>query len=152
MPQPQQPNVDGDAPSRSTRPRADKTSVFHLIHTMAYGGIETIVVNWFDHLDRDRFDLKLVCFANPGNTERPFVDAARRRGIEVVKIPWGRRKPLFQATREFVRLVRQFDADIVHTHNVYADIVGWLAAKRTRAKTVASLYVWGEFGVKRNLL
>ena len=48
----------------------------HLIHSMAYGGIETAVINWLRKIDRARFDVSLVCFANPGETEGPFVKAA----------------------------------------------------------------------------
>jgi len=139
-----------------TAKRSDrqKISVVHLIHTMAYGGIETIVINWLKDIDRDRFDVKVVCFANPGGggTEQPFVDAAAQAGIAVQKIPWHRGKPIRRAARELSKLLQESQASIVHTHNTYADIVGWIAARQVNAKTIASLYVWGEFSLKRNVL
>ncbi len=52
--------------------------VMHLIHTVAYGGVETAVLNWLRTLDRTRFTPHLVCFSNPGQTELPFVEAATR--------------------------------------------------------------------------
>ena len=144
-------SIDAVAPNRPDRKRI---TVVHLIHTMAYGGIETIVINWLNDVDRDRFDLKVVCFSNPGGggTEQPFVDAAEQAGIEVQEIPWHRGKPVLRAATELTKILRETDASIVHTHNTYADIVGWMAARQVNAKTVASLYVWGEFGLKRNIL
>lgn len=135
-------------------PSADPITVVHLLHTMAYGGIETIVINWLRDVDRNRFDLRLVCFENPGGggSEEPFVEAATRAGFAVHKIPWHKGKPVRRAARELARLMRQCDARIVHTHNTYADVVGYLAAQQTGAKAVASLYVWGEFTWKRNIL
>jgi glycosyltransferase involved in cell wall biosynthesis len=129
-----------------------KVSVIHLIHSMAYGGVDAIVIDWLRTIDRDRFDVQLVCFANPGGTERPFADAARAQGLEVATIPWARRKPVFSAARALARLARARGAQIIHTHNVYADVVGLVAARWIGAKAVATLYVWGDFGFKRNVL
>ena len=129
-----------------------KISVIQLLHTMAYGGIETIVINWMRHLDPSEIDLHLVCFENPTNTEKPFMDAAQAYGIHVDKIPWNRLKPVFRSTRALVQLVRKYQAEIIHTHNVYADLVGLIAGKWTGSKVMASHYVWGDFGLKLNLL
>jgi len=135
------------------RPEAPpRITVVHLIHTMAYGGIETVLINWLTAIDRTRFDVRLVCFANPGGTERPFVSAAETAGLSVSKIPWHRGKPVWRAARALGGLCRGWGAHILHTHNVYADLVGLLAARFCRVRTVTTLYVWGDFGWKRNLL
>lgn len=146
-----QPAADSPVKVTSTVP-SKKISVIQLLHTMAYGGIETIAINWWRFLNREKYDVHMVCFANPGETERPFVEAAARFGIQVDKIPWNRLKPMVRSTRALVRLVRKYDVDIIHTHNVYADIVGLLAAKWTGKKSLASHYVWGDFGLRLNLL
>jgi len=143
-----------DARQAGGVPHGEPITVVHLLHTMAYGGIETIVINWLKDVDRSRFDLRLVCFENPGGggSEQPFVDAARSAGFEVQKIPWHKGKPVRRSVRELTKILRECNAQIVHTHNTYADVVGYLAARQTGAKTVASLYVWGEFTWKRNIL
>jgi glycosyltransferase involved in cell wall biosynthesis len=127
-------------------------AVLHLIHTMAYGGVETALINWVRKIDPERFQVYVACFANPGETEQPFVQAAQRQGIQIIKIPWGRRKPLFKASRAVADLIRQKNIDILHTHNCYADCVGAIAAVRTPVKTIATVYVWGALGWKRNLI
>jgi glycosyltransferase involved in cell wall biosynthesis len=125
--------------------------VVHLLHTVAHGGIETILVNWLTRLDASRVEASVVVFANPGGTERAFLDAASAHGLRVRTIPWSRRKPVFSAARRLEAILRELDADIVHTHNVYAEIVGYLAARRVGAKVLTTQYVWADFGWKRNV-
>jgi glycosyltransferase involved in cell wall biosynthesis len=129
-----------------------KIRVLHLIHTMAYGGVETAVLNWLKALDPERFEVHLVCFANPGDTERPFVEAAQRQGLSVHKIPWGRHKPLLSAARALARMIRQWQIDVVHAHNWYADFVVALTARLVKVKTITTAYVWFDYDWKRNLL
>ncbi len=138
------------APALQADPRKPLVVVF-LLHTVAYGGIETIIINWIGKLDRTRINPQLVVFENPGQTEDAFVEVARRQGIDVRKIPWSRRKPIFSSSRILARILRELRADIVHTHNVYAEIVGYLAARKVGAKVITSLYVWADFGFKRNI-
>ncbi|TAK76249.1 MAG: glycosyltransferase [Aquabacterium sp.] len=129
-----------------------KIRVLHLIHTMAYGGVETAVLNWLRTIDRNRFEVHLVCFANPGNTEKPFVDAAERMGFEVHKIPWSRRKPLLRSARLLAAMLRRWNVDVLHAHNWYADFVVALTARLVKVKTITTAYVWFDYDWKRNLL
>lgn len=132
-----------------------KLCVVHLIHTMGYGGVETAVLNWVRALDREHFDVHLVCFANPGKTELPFVEAAIRLGIEVSYLPWHRGKPVLRAARELQRLAQAWQADIVHSHNCYADVVTLLASHigPRRFRTITTTYVWFDYpNWKRNLI
>jgi glycosyltransferase involved in cell wall biosynthesis len=129
-----------------------RTSVLHLVHTIAYGGIETAIINWLRRLDRSRFDVHLACFANPGETERPFVEAAEAHGLHVDKIPWARRKPLIRSARALAALLETRRVDILHTHNPYADFVGLIASRMRRVKTITTVYVWDDLGWKRNVL
>ena len=129
-----------------------KIRVAHLIHTMAYGGVETALLNWLSALDKERFEPHLICFANPGESEKPFVEAAQRENMSVSTIPWGRRKPILRAARLLADYIRSNQIQVLHCHNTYADITGALAARLTPVKTVTTLYVWGDFGWKRNAL
>ena len=124
--------------------------VVHLLHTVAYGGVETLLINWARALDPARVKVMVVCFANAGQTQRPFQEAAERAGITVKTIPWSRAKPVFRAARAFSALLSDFNADVVHTHNIYAELVGWIAARRVGAKVMTTQYVWSDFGWKRN--
>jgi glycosyltransferase involved in cell wall biosynthesis len=119
---------------------------------MAYGGVETVLINWLRKLNRTRFDVHVACFANPGQTETPFVEAAERAGLQVTKIPWGRHKPVWKAAHAVAEFIRERDIEILHTHNSYANFVGLLAARMAPVKTITTLYVWADFNWKRNVL
>ena len=129
-----------------------RTRVGHLIHTMAHGGIETALLNWVLSMDPERFEVHLVCFANPGGTEGAFVAAAGRAGLAVHLVPWSRRKPVLRAARALADLVRSLQLDILHCHNCYADVVGLVTARLVRVRTVTTVYVWHAFDWKRSMI
>jgi L-malate glycosyltransferase len=136
---------------RETLPR--RVRVLHFIHTMAYGGVETSVLNWVRTMDRERFEVHLACFANPNGSERPFIEAAARHGLEVATVPWHRGKPVLRAARKLADLLRDRSIDIVHAHNCYADLVTVVAARKVPVKTITTAYVWFQYDSwRRNLL
>ena len=126
--------------------------VAYLLHTIAYGGVETVILNWIGRIDTRRYEVHLVCFANPGETEAPFVTAARHRGIRVSKIPCSRRKPLLKAARATATIIRERDIRILHTHGWYAEFVGALTARLVPVKTITTVYVWFDYDWRRNLI
>lgn len=128
--------------------------ITHLLHTMAYGGIETVLINWLRFIDKKRLDVQIVVFANPGGTEQPFLDEAAKFGITAHTIPWSRRKPVFKAAKELKALLASHGSQVLHTHNTYADLVGYVAGRKLPLKLVATIYVWTgqDFGWKRNVL
>jgi len=138
-----------------TLPSDRKIKAVHLLHTIAYGGIEAILINWAKRTRWDltcNVDLSLVCFSNPDRSEQAFITAARKENIAVQTIPWTRRKPIFSSGKKLARILRAEHADVLHTHNTYADLTGWVAARRAGVKIVSAQYVWSDFGWKRNLL
>jgi glycosyltransferase involved in cell wall biosynthesis len=133
-------------------PRSKPIRAVHLLHTMAYGGVETAILNWCRTFDRGRVLPHLLCFANPGRTEQPFVAAATEAGFDVTRIPWGRGKPVRKAAKTVADYLQANGIEILHCHNTYANVVGLLASKRYPVKTVTTMYVWGKFGFKRGIL
>ncbi len=143
-----------DALSQKGVPNARRRiKVLHLIHSMAHGGVETALINWLQRVDRERFEIFLICFANPDGSEQAFQKAAASAGIPVaIKIPWGRQKPVLRSARLLAKFMREQRIDILHTHNCYADCVGALVRYLYPVKTLTTLYVWSDLGWKRNLI
>ena len=134
-------------------PHAATVPVVHLIHSVAHGGPDTIVLNWIRGMDRRRFTPYLVCFADRDtHREREFVESARAAGLEVHFIGWNRRKPFLAAARELAAFVREHGVRIVHCYNTYSDLVGVLVKWMTGVRIVTTLWVWGHPGWKRRLL
>ncbi|HEY8154247.1 MAG TPA: glycosyltransferase family 4 protein [Myxococcota bacterium] len=139
------------SPALASETRAPIT-VLHLLHTVAYGGVETALLGWIGRMDPERFRVHLMCFANPDGSERPFVEAAERLGHEVSTLRWSRRKPVLRCARELARRVRELGVDVLHTHNTYADCVGAVTRLLVPVRTVTTLYVWTNLGFKRKAL
>lgn len=123
-----------------------------LLHSVAHGGVETAILNWCRTFNRDLIEPRLISFRNPHNTEQPFLDAAKNAGFEVAQITWARGKPVLKAARELVDYMRREQCTVLHCHNTYANVVGLVASKLYPVKTLTTMYVWGEFGLKRTAL
>lgn len=127
--------------------------VTHILHTVAYGGIETVIINWLKVMPRTEVDVQLVVFRNPDDSEQPFVKEAEKAGLKVDYVEWSRSKPVFRSARELRALLESHGTQIVHAHNTYAEIVAWLAARKTAIRLMSTFYVWDKgFGFKRLVL
>lgn len=125
----------------------------HLLHTMAYGGIETVIINWLKAMPRELVDVQLVVFKMPDGSEKPFVREANKFGLKVEYIGWSKSKPVFRSARELRELLSGHGTQILHAHNTYAEIVAWLARRRSEVTLMSTFYVWDRgFGFKRFVL
>lgn len=140
------------APLVADGSRSTPIRVAILLHTMAHGGVETAILNWCRTFNPEVVEPRLICFSNPGNTERPFLEAAVSAGFSVARIPWGRGKPILRAARELARYLREENCTVLHCHNTYANVVGLIASKIYPVRTITTMYVWGKFGWKRGAL
>jgi len=140
----------GTAPAASGYP--GKIAVAHLLHTVAYGGPETIIINWLCAQDREHFDVHLICFADPKGTEKPFVEAAEAAGLSIHFIPWNRSKPVLKSARLLSTYLREHRIDILHCYNTYAECVGVLAKRMTGVRLVTTKWMWGKLDWKRAIL
>jgi glycosyltransferase involved in cell wall biosynthesis len=129
-----------------------RISVLHLIYSPGFGGIESIVINWWKHFDRRRFDVHVACFAGDRDRERPFLEVARAAGIPVLLVPWTRYKPFLRCARAVARIAKERQVDIIHTHAYYGDAVGAIAGKLAGVKTVATVYIWGKYELHRQIM
>jgi glycosyltransferase involved in cell wall biosynthesis len=139
------PSVTGSRPPK-------RISVLHLIYSPGFGGIESIVIEWWKAFDRREFDIHVACFAGDRNRELPFLEGARSAGIPVMLVPWTKRKPFLRCARAVTQIVREHNIDIIHTHAYYGDAVGALAGKLARVRTVATVYVWAKYELHRQIM
>ncbi|WP_321471624.1 glycosyltransferase [uncultured Paludibaculum sp.] len=129
-----------------------KIKVLHLLYTPGFGGIESIIINWWKTFNRDEFEVYVACFCGDRDREKPFLEAAEKAGIPVLPVPWTKFKPFLRCAREVARIVREKQIDIIHTHAYYGDAVGALAGKLAGVKTVATVYVWGKYEFHRQIM
>ena len=137
---------------QSHAPPGKRIKVLHLVYSPGFGGIESIVINWWRAFDRREFDVYVACFCGDRNRELPFLEAARSAGIQVLPVPWTRFKPFLACARAVARIVNEHHIDIIHTHAYYGDAVGAIAGKLAGVKTVATVYVWGKYELHRQIM
>jgi glycosyltransferase involved in cell wall biosynthesis len=147
------PGVLQRSSAQAIAPEAKKRiSVLHLIYSPGFGGIESIVIDWWKTFDRREFDIHVACFCGDRDRERPFLEAAGAAGMTVIPVQWTKFKPFLKCAREVAQIAAQHDVDIIHTHAYYGDAVGAIAGKLARVKTVATVYVWGKYELHRQIM
>jgi glycosyltransferase involved in cell wall biosynthesis len=134
--------------------------VLRIIARMNVGGPAYHVSLLSGRLDPDRFETLLV-HGQVGRGEASFEELARREGCAVH--PLADLRPEIdprsdaRTLRALVRLVREYQPDIVHTHTAKAGFVGRLAAALTRPRplivhTYHGHVLEGYFGPAKNAL
>lgn len=133
-----------DAAASVTRKRVDRRIVVvYVIDNMRLGGTELNAVRTAERLDRQRFELRVVCLGEDG----PLTERYRAMGVPVVNMPirsfygWS----MLQSGMRFVRYVRKVRADVVHAHDVYSNIFVAVWARPAGVPvTVASRRWWNS--------
>lgn len=108
---------------------------YHLMqvtHDLDYGGLQQVVVNLCKFINKDVFDVSVLCLRNLG----AYVPEVEALGIKVHFIP---QKAFGVDYLSFLKVAEVFErekVDIIHTHNTNPLIDGALGALLTGVKTI----------------
>jgi glycosyltransferase involved in cell wall biosynthesis len=117
-------------------------SVLHLASPLTIAGAERVILNYLDYHDRDHFRLHVAAFINERKiASNPFPNEVRARSVDTRVISICKRIDLRDVARVIVA-IRQTGARILHTHGYRADVVGLLAARICRIRTIATIHGW----------
>jgi glycosyltransferase involved in cell wall biosynthesis len=124
-----------------TRKQADRQIVVvYVIDNMRLGGTELNAVRTAERLDRNRFELRVVCLGEDG----PLTERYRTIGVPVVNMPirsfygWS----MLRSGLRFVRYVREAGADVVHAHDIYSNIFAAVWAPIARIPVLITSRRW----------
>jgi glycosyltransferase involved in cell wall biosynthesis len=101
--------------------------VVHIINSMEVGGAQRQILNLFHAIDRERFDLRLICLIDKGT----FGEQLEQEGFPVVALGKSNRIDPGMLVR-LVRQLRAWRPDIVHTSVFTSNLWGRLAAILSR--------------------
>lgn len=96
------------------------------------GGTRRHLNDLVEHLDRDRFNVSVICSTKRNRAFLNDVDKMRHNGVEVKVIPMVRAIRPVADLVSFVRILAQMRRrkyDVVHTHSSKAGILGRAAAR-----------------------
>ncbi len=108
-----------------------KTRLLQITHDLAIGGLQQVVVNICKTINRDRFDVSVLCLRDLGS----FVPDVERLGIKVTLIPQGE-KTDYVSFLKVAEVLRREEIEVIHTHNTQPFVDGTLAALMTGVKTI----------------
>ena len=127
------------------KPRSDKLAVLHILEATT-GGTRRHLVDLTTALDRETFDVSVICATERDKAFLLDIDRMRAAGVDVTVIPMVRNISPVRDTVAFTRildLLKQRSFDIVHTHSSKAGFLGRLAARLARVPaTVHSPHVF----------
>ncbi|MCP4766456.1 MAG: glycosyltransferase [Gammaproteobacteria bacterium] len=126
----------------------EKTGIFLVRNSVIVGGVETTLIGWLKHMNQSRFEPVLFCFEQAGQSHQPFMQYLSRHGLQARLLPWGKTKNLPAAVMQLVRQIKAYPGKncIIHTQDVRADLVGWLAARSTATPLMSSNHGWHSIG------
>lgn len=108
-----------------------KIKLIQVTHDLDLGGLQRVVVNLCRTINRDKFDISVLCLRNLGC----FTDEVLSLGIPVFLIPQIKGTDYFSFVK-VASFFRKFKPDVIHTHNTQPLIDGTLAAILTGVKRV----------------
>lgn len=103
-----------------------------LTHDLAIGGLQRVVVNICKYIDRNQFDISVLCL----NAFGEFTADIQKMGIPVSCLPKKVNKPDYLSFLKVAKIFRREKIQIVHTHNTQAFIDGTIAGKITGVKRI----------------
>lgn len=123
-----------------------KINVLHVINELEPGGAEILLVDIAKYIGKDRFNMSVAYLYGEG-TLRP---ALEELGIPVYYLNC-RSRQFLTALRRLIRLVHREKIDILHSHLLFACVLGRIAAKLTRIKVNLSTRHYGFDVLNRRL-
>ena len=123
-----------DSRVRTTR----RIRLLWLIDSLTMGGAERLVAAFARHLDRERFDLRVICLKVIDSN--PLAADIEAIGIPVTVLG-ARNLRDIAAFARLVHFVWDQKIDVIHTHLTYADIWGRLAGWLTRRPVFSTVHV-----------
>lgn len=109
-----------------------KLNLLQITHDLAIGGLQQVVVNLCQSVDRERFNVSVLCLRSLG----PLADVIRQSGIPVILLPQKERGTDYFSFLKVARLLRTMQVDVIHSHNTQPLVDGTIGAMLAGVRTV----------------
>lgn len=106
--------------------------VIHLVISLAYGGLEKLIVQWTNlRNDQHPGSTRVCCLDAVGDLAADLNGNADCVAADRGRFPWDRK-----AVQRLRDLFRETDCDVVHSHNLAAQQYAAIAARPTRVRHI----------------
>ncbi len=118
-----------------------------ITHDLAIGGLQQVVVNICRTINRDKFDVSVLCLRARGE----FVPEIENMGIRVFFLPQ-KAGPDYFSFLKVAKILRHERIDVIHTHNTQPFIDGTIGALLSGVKTIVHTDHARDFPDKRRYM
>lgn len=108
-----------------------KIRLMQITHDLAIGGLQQVVVNICRTINRDKFDVSVLCLRELGE----FVPEIENMGIKVFFLPQKAGTDYFSFLK-VAKILRHERINVIHTHNTQPFIDGTIGALLSGVKTI----------------
>jgi glycosyltransferase involved in cell wall biosynthesis len=133
---------------KESKAREKKIKLMQITHDLKIGGLQQVVVNICKSIDRNIFDISVLCLRNLGG----FVPEIEKMGIKVHLLPKKRNGVDYLSFLKVAKILRDQRVDIIHTHNTQPLIDGTIGALLSGVKTVVHTDHSREYPDKRRYM
>jgi glycosyltransferase involved in cell wall biosynthesis len=109
-----------------------KIRLMQITHDLAIGGLQQVVVNICRTINREKFDISVLCLRALGE----FVPEVESLGIKVHFLPQKKRGTDYFSFLKVAEILRRERIEVIHTHNTQPFVDGTIAAQLSGVKTV----------------
>jgi len=109
-----------------------RIKILQITHDLAIGGLQKVVVNICRAIDRDKFDVSVLCLRDIG----AFAPELESLGIRVLYIPQKENGTDYFSFLKVARILKEEKFDVIHTHNTQPFIDGTIGAVLAGVKTI----------------
>ena len=104
--------------------------ILQIVSNMAYGGVETVVMNYYRNMDRSNLQIDFACYSIVDELQNELENS----GARIYRISNKNRHP-FRRFKEITNILKKNNYDIIHVHSDSASLfLELLAAKLTKTK------------------
>jgi len=109
-----------------------KIKLAQITHDLAIGGLQQVVVNICRAIDREKFEVTVICLRDLGE----FVPEVERMGIKVRLLPQKQNGTDYFSFLKLARILKEEKIDVIHTHNTQPFVDGTIAGLMAGVKTI----------------
>lgn len=111
---------------------SQKIKLMQITHDLAIGGLQQVVVNLCRKIDRNRFDVSVLCLRELGE----FAAEVESMGVKVIHLPQKATGVDYFSFKKVAQILTSENIDVIHTHNTQPFIDGTIAAILSGVKTI----------------
>lgn len=125
-------------------------NVMHIRSTNGFYGAERVITTLLPNLEENNIQVKLVIIEDYLTHNNELYDVSQNNNIDVILLECNKKIDLISISK-LIKLAKNNEIKIIHTHDSKSNIYGWVVAKMLRVPIVKTLHGWTSHTGKMRL-